>query len=95
MDYKFIIGEDLTDCDKKSTWNLLHAYIDALSQILIDEYPRYGIHAISILKYQCVNMVFLTKADIIDCFREWFSKEGSQKSIISKYFRMLRLWKFQ
>ena len=31
---------------KKVTWNILHAYIDAHSQILIDECPGDGVHAI-------------------------------------------------
>ena len=56
MDYTSIREEQLPDYAKKSTWNLLYAYIDAHSQILIDEYPVDGVQAITILKYQCVNM---------------------------------------
>ena len=43
MDYPSIRGEYLPDNDKKSTWNLLHAYIDENRQRLIDEYPGYGV----------------------------------------------------
>ena len=41
MDFTSILGEDFPDYAKKATWNLLHAYIDAYSQILIDEYTGY------------------------------------------------------
>ena len=43
MDYLSIRGEDLPDYDKKSTWNILYAYIYAHSQRLIDKYPVYGV----------------------------------------------------
>ena len=52
MEYPSIRGEYFPDFDKNFTWNILHAYIDAHSQILIDEYPGGGVHAISRLKYQ-------------------------------------------
>ena len=50
MEPAYIIGEDLTDYSKNATWNLFHSYIYSHSQILIDEYPGYGVQAISILK---------------------------------------------
>ena len=68
MDFPSIRGGYLPDCAKTSTWNLLYVYIDAHSQSLFDEYPGDGVKSITILKYQCENMTFLTKADIIDCF---------------------------
>ena len=37
MDYPSIRGEDIPDYDKKATWNILCAYIDADSQRLFDE----------------------------------------------------------
>ena len=46
------------DYAKNSTWNFLHAYKDAHSQILTDESTEYRIQAISILQYQCANMTF-------------------------------------
>ena len=49
MVYPSIRGEELTDYANKSTWKILHEYIDAHSQRLIDEYPRDGLQAISIL----------------------------------------------
>ena len=50
--------------------NLLHTYMDANSQILIDEYTGDGAKAISRLKYECANMTFSEKSDIIDCFNK-------------------------
>ena len=41
MYYPYIREEYLPDYDKKATWNILHAYIYAHSQILIYEYPGY------------------------------------------------------
>ena len=38
MDYPCIREEELPDYAKKDRWNLLHSYIDAHSQILIDEF---------------------------------------------------------
>ena len=58
MEYPSIRGEELTDYSKKAIWNLLHAYIDKLSQILFDECPGDRLQAISMLKYQCTNMTF-------------------------------------
>ena len=43
MDYTYKRGEDLPQYAKKATKNLLHACIDARSQIFIDEYPGYGV----------------------------------------------------
>ena len=53
MDYPSIRGEYLPDNDKKSTWNLLHAYIDENRKILIDEFTRDGVQATPRLKSQC------------------------------------------
>ena len=39
MDYPSIRGEYFLDYAKEFTWDLLHAYIYAQIQILIDEYP--------------------------------------------------------
>ena len=49
MEYPSIRREDLPYFAKKATWNLLHSYIDANSQISIDEKPEYILQAISIL----------------------------------------------
>ena len=56
MNYPSIIGKYLTDYAKNTTCNILHAYIDAHSQILIDECPGDGVQAISRLQSQCANM---------------------------------------
>ena len=50
MDYPSIRGEYLPDDSKNPTWNLLHAYIDAHSQILIDGFTGDGVQAISIFQ---------------------------------------------
>ena len=42
----------------KDTWKIFHVYIDAHSQRLIDEYPRYGVQSISSLKSQCASITF-------------------------------------
>ena len=43
MDCPSIREEDLPDYTEQATFNLLHAYIDARSQILMDKYPVYGV----------------------------------------------------
>ena len=50
MQYLSIREETFQDFAKKYTWKLLHAYIDAHIQILIDEYPWGGAQVILILK---------------------------------------------
>ena len=47
MEYPSITGEDLLDYAEKAIWNILHAYIDAHNQRLIDKYPRYVFQAIT------------------------------------------------
>ena len=68
MDSTSIRGEYFLYHAKKEAWKLLHACIDAHSQILIDEYPGYGVHSISRLQSQCKKLIILTKSDMIDCF---------------------------
>ena len=58
MEYPSIIREYFPDYAKQDTWNLFHSYVDSHSQSLIDEYPGYGLHAITILQSQCANMSF-------------------------------------
>ena len=47
--YTSIKGEYLSDYAKNSTLSILHAYIDAHSQRLLDEYPEDVVQYISIL----------------------------------------------
>ena len=47
--YTSIRGEYLQYYVKNATWNLLHTYIGAHSQVIIDEYPVDGVQNISIL----------------------------------------------
>ena len=58
MDHTSIREEDLPYYDKKSTWNLLHAYIDANSQRLIYQYPGDGVKYTSRKQLKCANMTF-------------------------------------
>ena len=57
-DYPSIREEDFPDYAKDVTWNLLHAYIDRHSQILLYEYRGFGVKNITLLQYQCTNMTF-------------------------------------
>ena len=50
MDYPSIRGEYLPDYAITFTWNILHAYIDAHSHIIIGEYTGYGLQAITIFQ---------------------------------------------
>ena len=43
MDYLYITGIVLPDYSQKATSNLLHAYIDANSQIVLDKYTGNGV----------------------------------------------------
>ena len=52
LDFPSISEEYLPDYAKKATWNLLHTFIYAHSQILFDEYPGDVVQAISILQYK-------------------------------------------
>ena len=79
MEYPSIEVEGIPDDAKQVIWNLLHAYIYAHRQMLIDEYPGGGVEAITNLKYQCSNMTFPEKLYIIDSFKKWFTKKGSHK----------------
>ena len=58
MEYPYIRGEDFPDYAENATWNNFHAYIDAHSQRLIDEYTGYGVQDISIIKYQFAKKPF-------------------------------------
>ena len=70
MDYPPIRGEDLPYYAKNATWNLLNTYINAHSQIFIDECPGCGVQSISILKHKCENMTFSDQIKKLDCFRK-------------------------
>ena len=95
MDHQQIRGEELPSHAYNSTCNLLHAYIYAHIQRLIDEYPGYGVQATTRLKSQCANMTFSDQIIYNRVFQKVIHKGGSKKSIISRYSKILRLWKFQ
>ena len=58
MDYTFRRGEYFPDHAKNATWKILHSYIYAHIGILMDEYPGYGVQAITIFQSLCENMSF-------------------------------------
>ena len=96
IDYPSKRGNELPDYSKNSTWDLLHTYIDAHSQILIDECQGYGVHAISILKSQYKSITFYDQRRYNRMFQQVVrcTKEGSWKSALLKDFIMIRLWNF-
>ena len=59
MDYPSTRRKDMSDYSKKATCKPFNSYIDEHIQILIDEYPVYGVQAIIILQYQCENMTIV------------------------------------
>ena len=61
MYYPSIREEDLLDYSNKTTWRILHSYINAHIQRLLYEYPDNVVHYITILKSQCANMTFSDK----------------------------------
>ena len=77
--YPSIRGEDFPDYDNKSTWNLLHTYINSHSQTIIDEYPRNGLQAITIFQYQCDNMNFSNKSRYNRLFQLLMHKGGESE----------------
>ena len=76
MEYPSIEVEGIPDDAKQVIWNLLHAYIYAHRQMLIDEYPGGGVEAITNLKYQCANMTFPEKIIYNRQFHKVVHKEG-------------------
>ena len=86
MNYPYIKGGDLPDCTKNSTWNLLHAYIDAHIQILIDEYPGYEVQSISIFQYQCSNTTFSDQRRYNILFQQVMQKGGEPEINYIKIF---------
>ena len=87
MDYSSIRGEYLTDYAKKTTWNLLPAYISAHSQILIDEYTEYGVQDISRLQPQFANMTFADQNIYNRLFHKLIHKGVESAINYIKYFR--------
>ena len=86
MNYPSIRGEDSIDYSKKATWNLLHAYIDANSQRLIDEYPGNEIKSMSILKSKCLNITFSDQIRYNRLFQKVIHKLGESGFIYTKKF---------
>ena len=87
MDYQYIRGEELPDCDKKYTRNLLRAYIDAHSKIFIGECPLDGAQNVSILQSQCANMTFAYQSRYIRMFQQVVHKVGESETNYIKIFQ--------
>ena len=58
VDYTSIIAEDFPDYNKQFTWNLLHAYIDAHIQNIIDYYSGGGSKSITRLQSKFASIVY-------------------------------------
>ena len=90
MDYPSIRGEELPDYARKATWNLLDAYIDAHSQILIDEFTGDGVQDISIFQSQCAKMTFIDQCRYNKLFQKALHK-GGESAI--KYIKIFQNYK--
>ena len=84
MDYPSIRKEDLPYHSKKSTWNLLHAYID---EILIQDYPGDEVQTISRLQSQCAKMTFSDQIRYNRLFRKVIYKGGESEINYIKTFK--------
>ena len=58
-----------------------HAYIDAHSQIIIDECPVDKVQAISIFQYKCTNMTFADQSIYNIMFQKVVVHKGGESSI--------------
>ena len=85
MDSLSIRGEVLPDDAKNTTWKILHAYIYAHSQRLIDEYPGDGVQAITRFQSQCENMNF-AKQIRYKVFQKVIHKGGESSIYFIKIF---------
>ena len=65
----------------------MHAYIDAHSQILIDECPGDGVQYISIFQYQCANTTFDNQRIYNRMFQQLVHKGGDSSINYNKIFQ--------
>ena len=86
MEYPSKKGEDVQDYAKNTTWNILNAYIDAHSQMLIDEYTGVRVQSIIRLKSQCVKMNISNKIRYNILFKKGIRKVGNPAIIYIKMF---------
>ena len=86
MEYPYIIGEEFPEYAKKATWKTFHAYIDAHSQRLIDEFPGYGVQSISIFQSKCTNMTFSDQSRCNIMFQQVVHKRGDSAMNYIKIF---------
>ena len=87
MDYPSTIWEELTDHDKKATWNLFHEYIYAHSQILFDKCPGDVVPAISIFQSQCANIKFSDQSIYNRMFQQVLHKGRESEINYNKSFQ--------
>ena len=64
----------------------MHAYIDSHSQILIDDFPVYGLQAISRFQSQCANINFDEKRKYNRMFQQVVYKGGESEIKYIKIF---------
>ena len=65
----------------------MHEYLYAHSQILIHEFPGYGLQAISILQSQCANMTSADKIRYNRMFQQLVHKVGESEINCIKIFQ--------
>ena len=95
LDYPKRGGGNVKDYEKQAIIKLLHANSDDHSRRLIAEFPKYGIKCLEKLQSHCANMNFSVKVGMIELSSRLHIKEGNQRSIILKGFKMHRLCQFQ
>ena len=95
MEYASIRGNDSLDYAKNATWNLFHSYIDAHSQILIDEYTVDGVQTISRLQPQRASTNVSDQRIYNILFKQVIHKGWDSAINYIKYSRMIKPWQFQ
>ena len=65
----------------------MHAYIDAHSKRLIDEYPGYAAQSISILQSQCANATFADRSIYSRLIQQVIHKGGESEISYIKLFQ--------
>ena len=92
MDYLSIRGEEIPYHAKKGHMELFSAYIDAHSQISIDECPGDGVQAIPILQSQCSNIIFSGQSKYNRLFHKVIHKGGKLEINYIKIFQNDKAW---
>ena len=87
MDYPSIRGEYLPDYAKKSTCNILHAYMDTNSKKLIDKHTEYEVQEISRFQPQCAKINFYDQSRYNRLFQQIIQKGKDSEINYIKIFK--------